>query len=668
MAAIRPIRRLLIANRGEIACRIMRTARTRGIHCIAVYTGPDADALHTALADEAHAIPADSYLARKDIIKISKATRADAIHPGYGFLSENAAFARDCEKADVIFVGPPASAIEAMGEKDRAKRLMEDAGVPVVPGYHGKKQDTDHLKKEAEKIGYPVLIKAVSGGGGKGMRKVDSAGDFAEALEGARREAKAAFGDDRVLVEKYIETPRHIEVQVFADSLGGAVHLYERDCSLQRRHQKIIEEAPAPDMTEGLRTKMTEAAVRAAEAIGYVGAGTVEFIVDGEGGLADDTDFFFMEMNTRLQVEHPVSEMVTGTDLVDWQLRVAEGHPLPRGQKEITLSGHSIEARLYAEDPARDFMPQTGVLDLFDLGENRTGERVETGLREGDEVTVHFDPMIAKLVVHGPDRTSAIQSLTAMIDHAAIAGVTTNMAFLRAALRDEDFAAGKVSTRFVENKMEALFEAGAVTPAVLAAAFTAIREARREARGKMPSPWTHMEGFRLNLPYREHLSLALGGEEIDLTYTLADGRETLKWQDKEATFTGKPAGSDRVEIALNGAEERLAARKAGEAVHVVRKGTTYSFRILDPLAVAEADMEGPGQVTAPMPGAVTDVKVAEGETVEKDQPLLIMEAMKMELTIRAPRAGTVETLTVATGDQVSEGAELLRIVDDDDDD
>ena len=484
-------RKLLVANRGEIACRVMRTAHRLGIRTVAVYSDADRDALHVATAGEAWRLgpapAAQSYLDIERVIAAAAASGADAVHPGYGFLSENPEFIEACDAAGVVFVGPPAAAVRAMGLKDAAKRLMEAAGVPVVPGYHGEAQDDPALLAHARRIGFPVLVKAVAGGGGRGMRRADTEADFREALEGARREARSSFGDDRVLVERCVPTPRHVEFQVFADAHGNAVHLFERDCSLQRRHQKVVEESPAPGMTQAIRATMGAAAVRAAQAIGYRGAGTVEFIADASEGLREDR-FWFMEMNTRLQVEHPVTEMVTGTDLVEWQLRIAAGEPLPVGQADLSIAGHAVEARVYAEDPERGFLPSTGTLAHMSAPPESRHVRIDRGVREGDAVTPHYDPMIAKVIAHGEDRATALDRLAGALEHFAIAGVVTNLPFLSRLVADAEFRAGRVDTGLIDRNLDALLERGPVPDPVLAlaamhAAGALSEPVRRDPRG-----------------------------------------------------------------------------------------------------------------------------------------------------------------------------------------
>ncbi len=658
---------VLIANRGEIACRVVRTCRRLGIRTVAVYSDADRGAVHVAMADEAVRLgpaPArESYLDIDAVIEAARRTGAQAIHPGYGFLSENADFAEACADAGVVFIGPPAAAIRAMGSKSAAKTIMEKAGVPLVPGYHGDDQDADLLAAEAERIGYPVLIKAVSGGGGKGMRRVDAAGAFAEALAGARREAAGAFADDRVLVEKFVEHPRHIEMQVFADDHGHAVHLFERDCSVQRRHQKILEEAPAPGMTEERRARMGEAAVEAARAIGYRGAGTVEFIA-APGG-----EFYFMEMNTRLQVEHPVTEMVTGQDLVEWQLRVAGGEPLPCTQAELHLHGHAFEARVYAEDPAREFLPATGT--IVHLREpDLAHTRIDSGVREGDTVGLHYDPMIAKLVAWGEDRPAALKRLRQLLAGYELVGPVTNMAFLARVAGTADFAAGRITTDFVEQHREALFPAAAVAPERVVAAAAVhellrLRESAVEgarASADPGSPWHAVDGWQPNA--KAGLVLEFLDGELPVTVTARSRGEDygLAFGGREVFARGALGGRRTLHMELDGIRftATVVAREARRTVII--DGDAWTLVRHDPLAAGLDDTRTEGSLTAPMPGAIIDVRVAPGDAVQRDQPLVVLEAMKMEYTVSAPADGVVECVNVAVGDQVDDGAELLVIV------
>jgi 3-methylcrotonyl-CoA carboxylase alpha subunit len=633
-------RRILIANRGEIACRIIDTCRRLGVATVAVHSDADAGARHVAMADVAVAMPgndlARTYLDGARLIGVARDAGAEAIHPGYGFLSENPEFVSAVEAAGLVFIGPSARAIRAMGLKDAAKALMEKAGVPVVPGYHGADQSDAVLAAAARKIGYPVLIKAVAGGGGKGMRRVGRADDFAAALASARSEAKAAFGNDAVLVEKWIEHPRHIEMQVFGDG-SDAVHLYERDCSLQRRHQKVIEETPAPGMTPELRAAMGAAAVRAARAIGYSGAGTVEFIVDGRNLTPDG--FWFMEMNTRLQVEHPVTEAVTGIDLVEWQLRVAAGEGLPLTQDRIALSGHAVEARLYAEDVSAGFLPATGTLAHLRFG---AGVRVETGVRAGDKISPFYDPMIAKLIAHGPTRAIAFARLARALDETEVAGTVTNLGFLARLARHPDVLAGRVDTGLIARDQAALAERPAASAPVLALAALAAL-GLDDAGG-----WDR--GFALWAPLRQRL--VLEGDTVTVE-TLGPGRHRVSLGDEVLDLALGPDG-----WTADGARIGTVLRQ-GDRVHVF-SGGTQSFRIPDPLAVAVA-VPGAGLSLSPMPGLVRRVHVAAGDSVVRGAPLAVLEAMKMEHVLTAARDGRVAEVLVSEGAQVEAGAPLIRL-------
>ncbi len=649
------IKSLLVANRGEIACRIMRTAMAMGVRTIAVHSQADGDALFVQMADEAHLIgpaPArESYLRGDRILAVARASGAEAIHPGYGFLSENAEFAEDCAAAGVIFVGPPAAAIRAMGLKDAAKALVAKAGVPVVPGYHGARQEPEFLKAEATKIGYPVLIKAVAGGGGKGMRRVERAEDFTEALESCQREAANSFGDARVLVEKYILQPRHIEIQVFADGHGHVVHLFERDCSLQRRHQKVIEEAPAPGMPPAMRAAMGQAAVEAARAVGYVGAGTVEFIADGREGLRADR-FYFMEMNTRLQVEHPVTEAITGLDLVELQLRAASGEKLPFTQDDLAINGHAVEARLYAEDPEKGFLPSTGRLWALQLPDG-DGIRVDTGVEEGDSVTPFYDPMIAKVIAHGGTRDEALDRLAAALGRTLVAGPKTNVAFLKALCEAGGFRSGPFDTGFIERNLVSL---GAVAQpadtASVAAAALALAEIKLEAvqqaarlRSEEPhSPWNVADGFSLMPRPALQLPLVVEGERV-----LA----RLAW-DADGGSVALADGhmiTDDTDVWLAEAGAGLIALRNGRQTHVA---------LFDPLSVDLDEATGGGSVVkSPMHGKLLAVFVTAGETVAKGQRLAIVEAMKMEHVLTASRDAIVAEVAATAGQQVAEGARLI---------
>ncbi|MEM8577654.1 MAG: biotin carboxylase N-terminal domain-containing protein [Pseudomonadota bacterium] len=636
---------ILIANRGEIACRIMETAQSMGIACVAVHSDVDASAKHVQMADRAVSLggqaPADSYLRGDAIIAAALATGAQAIHPGYGFLSENPDFVEQVEAAGLTFIGPSAKAIRAMGLKDAAKALMEDAGVPVVPGYHGSDQGDATLAKAAGEIGYPVLIKAVAGGGGKGMRQVDRAEDFADALASARAEAKTAFGNTDVLVEKFVTQPRHIEVQVFGDGTS-AVHLFERDCSLQRRHQKVIEEAPAPGMTEEMRAAMGAAAIRAAEAIGYKGAGTIEFIVDGSGGLSTD-GFFFMEMNTRLQVEHPVTEAITGVDLVEWQLRVAAGEPLPKTQDQLTITGHAFEARLYAEDAAGGFLPQTGTLTHLAFPD---GARADSGVRAGDTISPWYDPMIAKVIVHGPTRAVALARLRAALRDTHVAGTITNLGFLGALAAHDGFAAGEVDTGLIGRDLAALIAAPGPTARDIAAAGQA-------ALGlAAPAP---LAGFALWHPVPARAVMMQGDEEIALTVQV-DGPDRQVWQVGAAEVTLTRRG----DAWWDDAAPLPPVAQHGPRIAVLG-GAGHVFDVQDPLARSGGAGQDADLVEAPMPGLVRAVFAKAGDNVQAGDRLALMEAMKMEHTLRAARDGTVAEVLVSEGAQVDAGAPLVRL-------
>ena len=648
--------KILIANRGEIACRVIRTARRMGLATVAVHSDADATALHTALADEAVRIgpppAAESYLSIPAILAAARATGAEAVHPGYGFLSENPEFVEAVTAAGLVFIGPSAAAMRAMGLKDAAKRLMAEAGVPVVPGYHGPEQDDAFLAGQAAAIGYPVLVKAVAGGGGKGMRRVDRARDFAAALASARSEAAAAFGNPTVLIEKFVENPRHVEIQVFGDSHGQVLHLFERDCSLQRRHQKVIEEAPAPGMTPETRTAMGAAAVQAARAIGYQGAGTVEFIAEG-GGLGPDgahglrTDgFWFMEMNTRLQVEHAVTEFVTGVDLVEWQIRVAAGERLPLAQADLALSGHAVEARLYAEDPARAFLPATGTFARVAFPQ---GVRVDTGVRSGDAVTPHYDPLIAKVIAHGPDRATALARLVRGLEATTVAGSTTNLGFLARLAAHPDVRAGRLDTGLIARHLAALTAPRPPAPAVRAVAALAalgLLEAR--------DPFA---GFALWAPLLRQVTLRIG-EETGEHVIAVEGPGRFVFDGAAVSVLRRDG--DAISVSVDGVEHRLRLVVHGGRVTVLDGAEAFVAEVPDPLAVAAA-AEGGDELRAPMPGLVRRLAARPGQAVEAGEILVVLEAMKMEQGLAAPRAGIVAEVYVADGAQVAEGALLLAL-------
>ncbi len=641
---------ILIANRGEIACRVIRTARRMGVRTVAVYSEADAGALHTVLADAAVPIgPAaarESYLNIPVIIAAARTTGAQAIHPGYGFLSENAAFADACAAAGLVFIGPPAASIRAMGSKSAAKALMEVAGVPLVPGYHGADQDPALLAAEAARIGYPVLIKASAGGGGKGMRVVTGPDGFAEGLALAKGEAASAFGDDQVLVERYLTRPRHIEIQVFADMAGQTISLFERDCSIQRRHQKVVEEAPAPGMTADRREEMGRAACAAAKAIGYVGAGTVEFIAEGN-------DFFFMEMNTRLQVEHPVTEMITGLDLVEWQLLVAAGEPLPT--MAPTISGHAIEVRVYAEDPEREFMPSTGRLSHLVTPAEGPHVRVDTGVREGDAVTVHYDPMIAKLIVWDNTREAAVRRLRVALSEYEAVGVQTNLGLLRRIAAHKEFAAGNLDTGFIGRHEAALLPKAAAAPgaALAAAAAHALAEPAAAAPGDPFSPWATGRSWRMNLA--GHRDVVLRDGETLVAVRAEPGPEG-------ATRLVLPGGEALLrdgDLVLEGLVVRARVVQCGSGLTVILAGQNWPLAVVDPLTPPSAEDDGGGKIIAPMPGRVVSVAVAVGQVVARGDVLLVLEAMKVQMRLPAPRDGIIAAVNAAAGDLVEDGMELV---------
>jgi 3-methylcrotonyl-CoA carboxylase alpha subunit len=666
--------KILIANRGEIACRVIKTARRLGIKTVAVFSDADRNARHVAMADEAiHIGPSaarESYLVADKIIGAAKRTGAEAIHPGYGFLSENAGFADACAVAGLVFIGPPPGAIRAMGSKSEAKKIMEKARVPLVPGYHGDDQSADLLAREAERIGFPVLIKASAGGGGKGMRVVEGAAKFNDQLAGAKREAKAAFSDDHVLIEKYLTRPRHIEIQVFADSHGDCLYLFERDCSIQRRHQKVIEEAPAPNMDPARRKAMGEAAVAAAKAIGYVGAGTVEFIADQDG------TFFFMEMNTRLQVEHPVTEMITGQDLVEWQLVVAAGSRMPRRQDELRIDGHAVEVRLYAEDPARNFLPSTGTLTHLRLPAEGPHVRVDTGVRQGDTVTPFYDPMIAKVIVHDRDRASAMRRMAVLMGETEVVGVTTNAALLQTLCAHPAFVGGEIDTGFIERHRAELFvKPGPADDRALAIATLArLVEWREQAAaraltsGDPYSPWHTQDSFRVLDEGHDEVRWKDGETEIAvLARKRRSGGLTLELPGgpMDAEVRRLEDGTLRVTLAGDALEARVIRRTAtdgGIDYTLFDGGRSRRLRLVDPLDVSmyEATGDVEGAVRAPLPGKIIDLRVKVGDTVSRGQPLLVLEAMKMEHTLTAPADGTVKSIRYAVGEQVPEGAELVE--------
>ena len=684
-------KKILIANRGEIACRVAATAQRLGVKTVAVYSDADARAKHVAACDEAVHIggsaPKESYLRWEAILDAAKATGAEAIHPGYGFLSENEDFANACAAAGLVFIGPPASAINAMGLKAESKRLMEQAQVPLVPGYHGANQDPALLQAEADRIGYPVLIKASAGGGGKGMRAVEKTEDFLAALESCKREAINSFGDDAVLIEKYVQRPRHIEIQVFGDTHGHCVYLFERDCSVQRRHQKVLEEAPAPGMTPELRARMGEAAVAAARAVNYVGAGTVEFIVEQPGGYdhPEQMKFYFMEMNTRLQVEHPVTEAITGLDLVEWQLRVASGEPLPLKQEDLRIHGHAIEARICAENPDNQFLPATGTLNVYRkpahtsfarATEDRLtgGVRVDDGVREGDTISPYYDSMVAKLIVHGDTREQALARLDEALAQTHIVGLATNVQFLRHVVRSASFAQAKLDTALIPREQAVLFHQQTVgLPLAVAAAVA--QTLVQERAGEGADPFSQTDGWRSHGMFNRRFVFEDGEAHLPATLAyLHDGALRLTVGEGDSATAGLLAFSARaqtgpatdtsawsLDVAFAGDSTRATVYMQGERAHVFTPRGARPLVEVDLLAHAGDTAAEGGRLTAPMPGKVVSFAVRAGDVVKKGQPLAVMEAMKMEHTIAAPADGTVTELLFAPGDQVTEGAELLKL-------
>ena len=658
------MKKILIANRGEIACRVIKTARKMGIATVAVYSDADRKALHVRMADEAvHIGPSpavESYLVIEKIINAAKDTGAVAIHPGYGFLSENPDFVRACEKAGITFIGPSAESMEAMGLKDAAKKLMDAAGVPITPGYHGEDQSPKLLKAKAGMIGYPVLIKAVAGGGGKGMRKVEAEADFEAALASCQREAKSSFGNDDVLIEKYIQSPRHIEVQVFGDTHGNVVHMFERDCSLQRRHQKVIEEAPAPGMTDTVRKAMTDAAIQAAKAVNYVGAGTVEFIVDGSGKLRTD-GFWFMEMNTRLQVEHPVTEMITGLDLVELQIHVAQGEKLPK-QKDIKMEGHAVEARLYAEDPANDFLPSIGRITCFDSESWKSGDdeyRVDTGVEQDDTISIHYDPMVAKVITLAETRSEAIENLKFLIDEAEVTGIKTNSAFLYRCLSHKQFLSEQLSTHFIPSHLASLLPPDLCKEDEvygLAALFY-----EQKYKEKKDTPFRNQDGWRLNGTKNQKYYFIKNGKSISVKVIQKNDRTTL------ISVDGKPSieyrfGTEDTSLANEDALNHYSSwayKIYDDHVSLYRKG--QFIRVETETFGSNNSVLSSNALTAPMPGKIIAVKAKAGDSVKAGDPLIIMEAMKMEMTLEAPRDGVVAEVTTEVDALVTDGEMILSL-------
>lgn len=652
--------KILIANRGEIACRVIETAQRMGIQCVAVYSDADRHAKHVQLADEAfHIGPApsnQSYLVIEKIIDAAKRSGAQAIHPGYGFLSENETFADACADNNLVFIGPPASAIAAMGSKSAAKSIMQEAGVPLVPGYHGSEQGTDKLREEARRIGYPVLLKAAYGGGGKGMRAVHHESEFEEALASAKREAQASFSNDKMLVEKFIVQPRHVEIQVFCDEHGNAVYLAERDCSVQRRHQKVLEEAPAPALSEDTRQAMGEAAVRAAQAIDYRGAGTVEFLLDA------NNDFFFMEMNTRLQVEHPVTEMITGQDLVEWQLIVASGGVLPLSQDQVTLNGHAFEARIYAEDPQQDFLPSTGHISFLRTPQANQHIRIDSGVRQDDDVSPYYDPMIAKLVVWDEDRDRALLRLQRALREYQIVGPTTNLDYLHRLASHKDFMRANLSTQFIEQHGDTLLQVTDAMPAELSHACigAALALHQKPQLSKQHSnPWSVATGWRLNQAPLQRFELEYKGEAIELCVAQHDNDFTVSFDETHITVSAA-LHDDLLEVTYQGHQFALRVALSEQAYCLFGRQGRVNYGVIDQSSAFGVE-EDAGTLTAPMNGTIVAVNVAVGDSVSKDQALVVMEAMKMEYTIKAPADGVVEQIFFQAGELVSDGAELVSL-------
>ncbi len=668
--ATNTISKILIANRGEIACRIIRTAHKMGIECVAVYSDADRSAQHVKLADEAWYIGAspakDSYLRAEKILQVAKECNADAVHPGYGFLSENAKFAQDCADNNIVFIGPPPSAIEAMGSKSEAKNIMTKANVPLVQGYHGDDQDEALLQSEANKIGYPLLIKATAGGGGKGMRVVNNEAEFIASLQSCKREALSSFGDDKVLIEKYLTKPRHVELQVFADSQGNAVHLFERDCSVQRRHQKVIEEAPAPGLTEEVRQKMGEVAIAAAKAIGYQGAGTVEFLFD------EDESFYFMEMNTRLQVEHPVTEKITGLDLVEWQILVANGLPLPLKQSEVKVNGHAFEARIYAEDPDNDYLPATGLIHHMGTPVANKNVRVDSGIVSGDSVSIYYDPMIAKLIVWDKDRHSALARLKGALQAFHVAGLTTNIKFLHQLAGHSAFAEADLDTHFLDKHGEQLTQQkNPLSDELIAAAAIQImlQQSQQGFDNEIDkhSPWLERSGWRLNQDNFHTIKFSYQNEDYEVTahFRACDhtGRQQflLEIGDKEYHVNGSLIGH-QIDLNFEGKKSLISFAKKEQQLVLFKHAATWTLDIKDESEIS-LDQDEQANLTAPMPGTVINVLVSAGDQVETGQALIVMEAMKMEHTIKAHKDLTVKEVLYAVGDLVDDGVELITFED-----
>jgi 3-methylcrotonyl-CoA carboxylase alpha subunit len=657
----RRFRILLIANRGEIACRVIRTAKAMGLRTVAVYSEADRDAMHVAMADEAVLLgPArarDSYLNIERVTAAARQSGAEAVHPGYGFLSESAEFAQACADAGLVFVGPTAEMIRAMGSKSGSKMLMEKAGVPLVPGYHGEAQDEATLAKSADKIGFPVLVKASAGGGGRGMRIVRSAGELAAAIVSAKREAKAAFGDDRMLIEKFVQNPRHIEVQIIGDSHGNLLSLFERECTLQRRHQKVIEEAPSPTLNAAQRDAVCAAARKAASAVNYVGAGTIEFVSDGK-------DVFFIEMNTRLQVEHPVTELITGIDLVEWQLRVAFGEKLPLSQDEIKLNGHAIEARVYAENPHKNFMPSVGRIRTWRMPEPSNGLRIDAGYREGDAVSPHYDAMLAKVIAWAPNRDAAIERLNRGLEESDVRGIVSNIPFLSALVTHPDVRANTIDTGFIERELKNLTPPSAPPGDIeLCAAVAAILiEEAKTACAELHSPWRTSGwmpvGRRQRMFTFRHAPEA-AQEMISLHY--GHGAATLSIGEREFAFGSSLKADGGFDITLDGMKSRVVAVIEGHELYLRTRNGRFDLHWVDPFGGDDEEQVGEDKIVAPLPGTVVALLAEVGATLEKGAPILTLEVMKMEQTLRAPFAGVLKVIKCKVGDIVQEGVELAEV-------
>ena len=659
--------KILIANRGEIACRVAKTAKKMGIATVAVYSEVDANAMHVKACDEAYLIgPAaatDSYLRADKILEVAKLSGAEAVHPGYGFLSENAGFAKACAEAGITFIGPPESAIISMGSKSEAKLVMTEAGVPLVPGYHGDDQSIETLKAESKDVGFPQLIKATAGGGGKGMRVVTKHEDFEDLLISCRREAKASFGDDKVLIERYLTAPRHVEFQVFADSHGNAVHVFERDCSVQRRHQKVIEEAPAPGMSEALRAEMGKAAIDSAKAINYEGAGTVEFLLD------TDNSFYFMEMNTRLQVEHPVSEMISGQDLVGWQLLVASGEPLPLTQDQLKINGHSFEARIYAESPDNDFLPATGTLEYLKTPVENAHVRVDTGVMQGDEVSVYYDPMIAKLIVWDRDRDSALRQMKTALLNYKIMGVNTNLEFLSTLFSVPAFANEDFDTGFIEKNEAALFPQRESIPKDVIALISLYQllkknnqaDARRLESNDPHSLWGSNHGWQMNLDSKHFIEIVSSEVVIPISVAFDEDSYLLNFEESEYSLSGRMLDENELSASVDGRKRTAVFTQNGQEITVLFEGRVWNATVIDSHQNLLEDESAAGGLIAPMPSSVVAIEVNVGDSVKEGDALMVVEAMKMEHTIRAPSDGKVSEIFFAVGDQVEDGEELLSL-------